>query len=27
MDYTNLAKKILAGVGGKENINTAWHCA
>ncbi len=20
-------KKILAGVGGKENINTAWHCA
>ncbi len=27
MDYTNLAKNILAGVGGKENINTAWHCA
>lgn len=27
MDYNATAKQILAGVGGKENINTAWHCA
>lgn len=27
MDYEGLAKEILTDVGGKENINTAWHCA
>lgn len=27
MDYKVLAKNILSGVGGKDNINTAWHCA
>lgn len=27
MNYENLAQDILVGVGGKENINTAWHCA
>ncbi|WP_439425151.1 beta-glucoside-specific PTS transporter subunit IIABC [Oenococcus alcoholitolerans] len=27
MDYQALAKEILASVGGKDNINTAWHCA
>ena len=27
MDYEGLAKDILKEVGGKENINTAWHCA
>lgn len=27
MDYTNLAKEILKGVGGKENINDVFHCA
>lgn len=27
MDYKLLANEILSGVGGKENINTAWHCA
>ncbi|MFT8648254.1 MAG: PTS transporter subunit EIIB, partial [Liquorilactobacillus nagelii] len=27
MDYQKLAADILKNVGGKENINTAWHCA
>ncbi|MFT8879362.1 MAG: beta-glucoside-specific PTS transporter subunit IIABC [Oenococcus sp.] len=27
MDYQALAQNILNGVGGKANINTAWHCA
>ncbi|GMA69030.1 PTS beta-glucoside transporter subunit EIIBCA [Leuconostoc litchii] len=27
MDYEILANHILAGVGGKENIGSAWHCA
>lgn len=27
MDYENLARTILKNVGGKENINAAWHCA
>ncbi|MCP9312403.1 PTS glucose transporter subunit IIA [Liquorilactobacillus satsumensis] len=27
MDYEKLAAAILKDVGGKENINTAWHCA
>lgn len=27
MDYEGLAKEILTDVGGKENINMAWHCA
>ena len=27
MNYENLAQSILTNVGGKENINTAWHCA
>ena len=27
MDYEKIASEILKNVGGKENINTAWHCA
>lgn len=27
MDYKVLAENILSGVGGKDNINTGWHCA
>lgn len=27
MNYQKLAKEILAGVGGKENVNAVWHCA
>ncbi|WP_281165633.1 beta-glucoside-specific PTS transporter subunit IIABC [Liquorilactobacillus sicerae] len=27
MNYEDIAAKILQNVGGKENINTAWHCA
>ncbi|MBZ5974474.1 beta-glucoside-specific PTS transporter subunit IIABC [Leuconostoc gelidum] len=27
MDYKALAENILNGVGGKDNIDTAWHCA
>lgn len=27
MDYEVLSKEILTDVGGKKNINTAWHCA
>ncbi|MER2234603.1 MAG: PTS transporter subunit EIIB, partial [Leuconostoc mesenteroides] len=27
MDYGVLANNILAGVGGKDNIGSAWHCA
>ncbi|MBJ8192014.1 PTS transporter subunit EIIB, partial [Bacillus cereus] len=27
MSYQKLAKDILDGVGGKENVNEVWHCA
>lgn len=27
MNYEEIAAKILKNIGGKENINTAWHCA
>ncbi|MBT2287604.1 PTS glucose transporter subunit IIA [Paenibacillus albidus] len=27
MSYQKLAKEILDGVGGKENVNAVWHCA
>ncbi|MFR8086834.1 MAG: PTS transporter subunit EIIB, partial [Leuconostoc gelidum] len=27
VDYKVLAENILNDVGGKDNINTAWHCA
>ncbi len=27
MSYQKLAKDILDGVGGKENVNAVWHCA
>lgn len=27
MSHQKLAKEILEGVGGKENVNAVWHCA
>lgn len=27
MDYEKLASDIVKDIGGKDNINTAWHCA